>query len=152
MYTVVLDLHSWIRWIALVAGVGATLAALRDRSTPAETGRADRWGLALMMSLDVQMLLGLALYLAVSPTMQAILENFGAAMQDPTSRFWAVEHLTMMLAAVVVTHLGRVLGRKAKSADAKRLRLLVCFGLATVLMIAAIPWPGFRAGRPLFRL
>ena len=31
MYSLVLTLHSWVRWIALVAGVGATLAALRGR-------------------------------------------------------------------------------------------------------------------------
>jgi hypothetical protein len=32
------------------------------------------------------------------------------------------------------------------------MRLLICFGLATILMIAGIPWPGMRAGRPLFRI
>jgi hypothetical protein len=31
------------------------------------------------------------------------------------------------------------------------MRLLVCFALATIAMLAAIPWPGMPAGRPLFR-
>ena len=47
---------------------------------------------------------------------------------------------------------GRVLARKARSVDAKRFRLLVCFGLATLLMIAGMPWPGRPGGRPLFRM
>jgi hypothetical protein len=30
--------------------------------------------------------------------------------------------------------------------------MIVCFGIATAAMLAAIPWPGLRAGRPLFRV
>ena len=151
MYTFVLLLHSWLRWAALVAGVGATMAAFTDRAPTAGLGRADRWGLALMAALDLQMLLGLLLYLVLSPTMEAIRQNFGAAMQDRVARFWAVEHISMMLMAVIVVHVGRVLARKAKTPEARRTRLLVCFGIATLAMIAATPWPGMSNGRPLFR-
>jgi hypothetical protein len=84
--------------------------------------------------------------------MEAIRANFSVAMKDPVARFWAVEHLTTMLVAIVVAHVGRVLGRKATSADSKKMKLFVCYGIATVLMCIAIPWPGLRAGRPLFRL
>jgi uncharacterized membrane protein HdeD (DUF308 family) len=150
MYSLVLILHSWIRWAALVAGVGATVAAFGDRSP--EGGAADRWGFALVMALDLQLLLGLLLYFAVSPNMAAIRDHFGEAMQNRGLRFWAVEHVTMMLAAVVLAHVGRVLARKAPTPGAKRSRLLVCFGLSTILMLAGIPWPGLPYGRPLFRL
>jgi membrane protein DedA with SNARE-associated domain len=72
-------------------------------------------------------------------------------MRDPAARFFAVEHLSMMLAAVVLTHVGRVLARKAATPAQKRTRLSICFGMATLLMLVAIPWPGFRSGRPLLR-
>jgi len=150
MYTVVLLLHSWLRWVALIAGVGATLAAIRGPEAPSGSNSLDRWGLAFVTALDVQLLLGLLLYFAVSPNMAEIRADFGAAMKDPIARFWAVEHITTMVVAVVVTHVGRVLGRKATS-DSKRMKLFVCFGIATALMLLAIPWPGLRAGRPLFR-
>ena len=152
MYTTVLMVHSWLRWVALLAGVAATIAALADNTPPPAPSRADRWGLILMITLDIQMLLGLALYFVLSPTMEAIRENFGASMKDPAARFWAVEHITMMLGAVVVTHVGRVLARKSATADTKKMKLFVSFGIATVLMLLAIPWPGMRAGRPLFHL
>src|ERR1700694_2357595 len=139
MYTAILTLHSWLRWIALVAGVGATVATMSERSGLSGTGRADRWGLALMISLDVQMLLGLLLYFVVSPNMAEIRANFGAAMKDPAARFWAVEHITMMVGAVIAVHVGRVLARKTASDDAKRMKLFVCFGIATALMFLAIP-------------
>src|SRR4051812_36775255 len=152
MYTTILTLHSWLRWVALVAGVAATIAAVRDNTAPPAAGRAEKWGLILMVTLDVQLLLGLVMYLAVSPTMESIRANFGAAMKDPAARFWAVEHITMMLGAVIITHVGRVLARKSADADSKKMKLFICFGIATVLMLLAIPWPGLRAGRPLFRL
>ena len=150
MYTTVLMLHSWIRWIALVALVGATLAVVRGK-VEGTNSLADRWGLAAVTALDIQMLLGLLLYFVVSPNMQAILDNFGAAMKDPATRFWAVEHTSAMLAAIVFAHVGRVLARKAKTTAAKRTRLLACFGLAAVLVILGMPWPGRPGGRVLFR-
>jgi hypothetical protein len=102
--------------------------------------------------LDIQLLLGLVLYFFVSPITAAIREDFGAAMRDPIARFWAVEHVVLMLLAIVFAHLGRVLGRKAPTPERKRRRALICYGLAMIALLAATPWPGMSAGRPLFRL
>jgi heme A synthase len=150
MYETVLTIHSWIRWLALVSAFGATFAVVRNR-VEGDRSVADRWGMMLMMALDTQLLLGLLLYLVVSPNMAQIRADFPAAMKDPVARFWAVEHITMMFAAVILAHVGRVLARKAKDITAKRQRLLFCFGLVTILLLAGIPWPGMRAGRPLLR-
>jgi hypothetical protein len=152
MYTTILTLHSWLRWLAFIAGVVATFAALGDNTTPPAKGRADRWGLILMIALDTQLLLGLLLYFFVSPNMTEIRANFGAAMKDPVTRFWAVEHITMMLGAVIITHVGRVLARKSATPESASMKAFVCYGIATAFMLLAIPWPGLRAGRPLFRL
>lgn len=146
MYELVLTAHSWLRWAALIAGVMAVAMVAANHN------RADRWGLILVIALDLQFLLGFALYLGLSPNTQAIFANFGAAMRDPGTRFWAVEHVSLMVFAVVMAHVGRVLARKAKSPAAKRKRLLVCFVLSTIAMIAATPWPGMASGRPLFRV
>jgi hypothetical protein len=146
MYELVLTAHSWLRWVALIAGLMAVVMAFM--ASP----RADRWGLILVIALDIQFLLGFALYLVLSPNTKAILSNFGAAMRDPVARFWAVEHVGLMVFAVVMAHVGRVLARKAAAPAAKRKRLLVCFVLSTLAMLAATPWPGMASGRPLFRV
>ena len=151
MYSIVLLLHSWIRWIALVAGVGVTLAAVRGKVN-GESSIADRWAMAAMMALDLQMLIGLILYLGLSPNMQEILNHFGESMRRADTRFWAVEHITTMIAAVALSHVGRILARRAPNPAAKRTRLLITFGLATLLMLVGMPWPGRPGGRPLFRL
>jgi hypothetical protein len=152
MYSAVLLAHSWIRWIALVAAVGTVLAALRIR-IPADRSAADRWSLIAMAALDLQMLLGLLLYFALSPFTAEALKDMSAAMQNPQLRFWAVEHVSSMFVAVVLAHVGRALVRRANTTPvAVRRRLLICFGLAAILMIVGTPWPGFANGRPLFRL
>src|SRR5919201_4725531 len=151
MYSTLLLIHSWVRWLAIVAAMGATLAVVRGK-VEGDRSIADRWGLLLVTSLDVQLLLGLILYLVVSPNIAEIRAHFGEAMRSSQLRFWAVEHLTAMLAAVIFAHLGNVLARKAKTVVAKRTRLLFCYGIATLLILIGVPWPGMVYGRPLFRV
>jgi len=71
------------------------------------------WGLFFMITLDLQLLLGLVLYFVLSPFTTQALNDFGAAMRNAPLRFFAVEHVTLMLAAVILVHVGRVLARKA---------------------------------------
>ncbi len=149
MYPAFLLLHSWIRWVALAAGVLATIAAIRGGS--ATDPRADRWGRVLTIALDVQLVIGLLLYFAVSPVMESIRANFAAAMPNAQLRFWAVEHVSGMVIALVLVHVGRVLSRKAVSPASRRTRQMICYGLATLVMLLATPWPFTAAGRPLFR-
>ena len=151
MYTAVLLLHSWLRWVVIIAAIVATGATFTTRASEGEDA-ADRWGLIFMMSLDLQMLLGVLMYAGLSPNMRAILSNFGESMQRADTRFWAVEHITTMFIAVILVHVGRVLARKAPTPGSKRTRQMICFTVATVLILAATPWPGMAAGRPLFRV
>jgi len=148
MYSTVLVIHSWVRWAALLAAVMALISLLTDRTG----ARGERWGLVLVICMDLQLLLGLALYVALSPFTTEALRNFSAAMQQPSLRFFAMDHPATMLLAVVLVHVGRVLGRKAATPAAARTRLLACFGVALLLMLAGMPWPGLPAGRPLFRI
>jgi hypothetical protein len=140
MYTTILTLHSWLRWLALIAGIMATVSAAR--------GKGDKPGLVLTIALDTQLLLGLILY--ITQTLPSIQGRMAEVMKDPAARFFAVEHITMMLGAVIATHVGRVLGRKG-APETRNAKQMVCYGIATAFMLLAIPWPGLRAGRPLFR-
>jgi hypothetical protein len=152
MYSVVLTLHSWNRWLTLALGLAAVISALQDRTELTERPRGMRWDTFLMAAVDLQVLLGLLLYLGLSPLTRAALADFAAAVRTPTLRFWALDHAVLMFGAVVLVRLGRVLPLSAKSGAARRSRRLICFGLALAIMIAAIPWPGVSLARPLFRM
>jgi hypothetical protein len=150
MYSAVLLLHSWLRWLALGAGVASVFAAFGKGGDAVRS--AERWGLIFMIALDVQLLLGLLLYGTLSPFTTQAMQDFGGAMRDPLLRFWAVEHFTMMLGAAILVHVGRILARSAKDVEKKRKRMLICFGIALLLILVGIPWPWMTVGRPLFRI
>ena len=110
------------------------------------------WDTFFMLAVDLQVLFGLVLYFGLSPLTQQAMKDFGAAFRNPAMRFWAIEHALAMFAAVVLVRMGRVLAMNARSAASARNRRLTCFAIATLLMLAAIPWPGLFNGRPLFRI
>ena len=105
-----------------------------------------------MLALDLQVLFGLALYFGLSPFTSQAFANFGAAMQNPALRFWAIQHIGLMAAAVLLVRIGRVLALTAKSGAARRRRRLVFFALTTLTIVSGIPWPGMPGDRPLIRL
>lgn len=151
MDTFLLVVHSILRWavvIAAVAAVGSALwGVLRKREY---TALDDRLGLIFTITMDVQILVGLILYF-VSPLVRGAFADFGSAMSSQGLRFFAVEHSFLMIVALVLAHVGRVLVKRVDTAQGKHRRGLILFGLATVVLLAAIPWPFLEYGRPLIR-
>jgi hypothetical protein len=152
MYSPLLFLHSWLRWIVLLTGVYAAARAFSGAGANRPWTPADaRPGLFFIISLDLQLLIGLSLYLVFSPTVQAAFGNIGAAMKDSAYRFFVVEHAVGMIVAIAVAHIGRA--RSKRGADAARFRAAGLFyAVALVIILLAIPWPFMgAAGRPLIR-
>lgn len=152
MYSSLLGLHSWLRWAVLILGVLAVVRALGGRGGRPWTRGDEAVGRWFVITLDIQFLIGLILYAFVSPiTTQIVFPNFGGAMANSMLRFWAVEHLFGMIVAVALAHVGRVKARNATSDARKHGRSALFFGIALIILLASIPWPGMPAGRPLFR-
>ncbi len=69
-------------------------------------------GLLLTIFVDIQFLIGIILYAFVSPITRAAFADFGAAMKNADLRFYAVEHITMMIIALIIIHIGRAKSKK----------------------------------------
>lgn len=150
-YPAVLTIHSWLRWGTLILGTAATLNAFLGRSeNPAKPGRS-RWDTFFMLAVDLQVLLGLALYFGLSPTTIAGMNDLQAALHTPILRFWTFVHILSMFGAFLLVRVGRVMGMNSATPDSRRRRKGLAFGAALLVMLAAIPWPGTAAARPLFR-
>jgi hypothetical protein len=110
------------------------------------TQQDNRVGLWFTIFMDIQALLGILLYFFFSPLTMSALQNFAGAMGNASVRFFAVEHIFLMILALGVAHMGRTFIRKGVTAPEKHRRTLIWFGLAILLVLAAIPW-----SRPLLR-
>ncbi len=148
-YEIVLALHNIVRWLVVLAGLMAASRALfgwfAGRSW---TKTDDRLGLLYTISVDIQVLLGLILYLFLSPITRSALRDFGAAMSDTNARFWSVEHIAIMLAVVVLVHVGRVLSRRGTNDLSKNRRAAIFYTITLVMLVLGMPWvrpllPGF---------
>ena len=151
MYSAGLLVHSWLRWAVILLGIVAVLRALGALRSPRWTPAADRAGLLFTIAFDVQFLVGLVLYVALSPLTKQAMQNMGEAMRAAPIRYWAVEHPFGMLVALILAHVGRVMVRRATEAKKARIALIF-FALALLLVLGVTPWPNMPGDRPLFRL
>lgn len=151
MYALVLPLHSLLRWVVVLTGLVAAARGLagwlgRRSWSPLD----DRAGLLFVTTFDVQLLVGLVMYLFVSPITTSAFQHMGGAMQNSVVRFWVVEHLTAMLLGLALAHVGRVRVRRADEPALKHRRAAILFGFALLLVCAGTPWPFMPVARPLW--
>ena len=148
---IIQTLHSLARWGLVILGLIAIFRGLSGWMGKKEFTAADnRAGMLYTMVFDVQLLLGILLYLSKG-WFGVLIAVFGAAIGSGT-RFFAIEHLLMMFASAVVAHIGRSQARKAADVVQKHRRAAIWYGLSFVLMLAAVPWPFLANARPWLRL
>ncbi|MGE0703032.1 MAG: hypothetical protein AB7F99_11650 [Vicinamibacterales bacterium] len=152
MYTTVLTIHSWLRWVALLLAIAATINAFREDSDLSQRPPGAKLDSLFMAAVDVQVLAGLVLYFGLSPFTSEAFADFGGAMRNSGLRFWAVEHVALMFGVNILVRIGRVMALNAKTAAARRRRRSIAFAAALIVMVIGIPWPGLDHGRPLFRI
>ena len=153
-YGLTLLAHSWVRWVVVVLGVAVLWRRFHAwrAGDPPRLGQIDQ---AFIATVDVQLLLGLALYTWLSPLPRTAFSDMGAAMADSVLRFYMVEHLFGMLVAVVAAHVGHARLKAAVGAGDTGLKVrapLVAQAVWLVTTLVSIPWPALAYGRPLARL
>ncbi len=137
-------MHSALRWVVLALLVLTLIKAWQNRNGAFTAGQG-KLGLFTMISLHVQLLLGLALY--VMKGWMSMLGTPGV-MESTVMRFFTVEHLAGMLIGILFGTLGHSLVKRAETDALKHRRQLRYFGIALLIIVASIPWPirpGFEA-------
>lgn len=152
VYGVALLFHSYLRWIVL----GAAFLVLGRSVTGWRSGRSWTPGDARALAgfvglLDLQLVLGLVLYLVLSPISGAFFADPASGMKDSVLRFFGVEHVFAMTIAVGVVHAGRARAKKAIEPRDRHRRVCVSLLVGLGVMLVAIPWPFAKYGRPLAR-
>lgn len=141
MYNGLLHLHNFMRWVILIFLLISLIQAF------AKSPGIKKTSLWLLVSAHLTLLIGLYQYFVGAFGYKLILVNgFAGVMKDGALRFWAVEHITGMLLAIILITVARGKARAANYGAAGWLYLI-----ALLLILAVVPWP-FREviGRPWF--
>jgi hypothetical protein len=151
-YPYALLLHSWLRWAILATGAFLLVRTATGLSQCRPWRPWDqRSAIAFLSVLDTQVLLGISLYVFLSPITPKSMADFRAFMPVSALRFFAVEHVTGMLVAATAAHVAWTLGKRAAVDRVRHRRVLVGVALAMLMIAASIPWPWLSYGRPLVR-
>ncbi|MDH5379326.1 MAG: hypothetical protein OEW75_00645 [Cyclobacteriaceae bacterium] len=147
MGDILLFTHSWLRWIVLLMGLFLIVSGFIGMSSGKDFTKGKNGMSAGFVGLfHLQLVIGLLLYFVFSPITEVAFSDFGAAMKNSELRFWAVEHILVMVLAAVVAQIGRIKIKKAETDKAKFKAMAVYFTIALVLVLSRIPWSSDRLG------
>ena len=136
LYLALKHIHSGWRFVAVILLLLALIGALsgwlsRSNYTP----RSRKLNLFTLIAFHIQILLGLVLYF-FSPMVR--IDDMASAMQNQISRYWTVEHISMMILAAVLVTIGHSKSKKISESYQKHKTIAIFYGLAAILVILAI--------------
>jgi hypothetical protein len=144
-----IHLHNFLRWLVLLFALLTIIKGLGGMNGKKVFTKQDkRWALFLLISCDIQLLIGLVLYFTKG--WWGVLTS-GASMANKYNRFFSVEHAFGMIVAIVLVHIGYSATKKNIPDASKYKRMFWYTFVAVLIILATIPWPGRdMIGRPLF--
>ena len=90
-----------------------------------------------MIFIHIQVLIGfISYYLNLGGKV-----NFGAMKGNAVIRFFTVEHMTMMILAVIVITIGFSRSKKIQETPLRFRLIFITYLIGLVLILAGIPWP-----------
>jgi hypothetical protein len=150
-YSLALFLHSLLRWVTVAFAVVVCVRSYGGmRENRAVTKADNRLAIFFVTSVDLQWLVGVVLYVFLSPITMLFFASPGTEMKNAVVRFYGVEHITLMMLAFIVAHVARVRSKRREGAASHR-QLFIGTIIFLVLVVGGMPWPGRAAGRPLLR-
>jgi hypothetical protein len=146
LYTLTLAAHNITRWVVLVLAIYALYRVFAGLFGKKEWSDADRKALSFYaISMDVQLLLGLLLYFVFGNWFNMMTSGMGNVMSNSSLRFFAVEHFSVMLIAVILAHVATIMAKRGSTDRAKFRNGAIFLTLSVLAVLVSIPW----ASRPL---
>ncbi|WP_349678686.1 cytochrome B [Pedobacter sp. UBA4863] len=131
LYNILKSAHSGWRYVVLALLVIALIQALVGwfgNKNYTESNR--KLNVFTLISAHIQFLIGIGLYVqspfTSGPTSEALY------------RYWKMEHLAIMIIAIILITIGNSKSKKAATAVAKHKAIAIFFGIALILIIASI--------------
>jgi len=131
MYEILKSAHSGWRYIVLILLVIAVIQALAGWfGKKAYTEGNRKLNVFTLIGAHIQLLIGIALYV-LSPLTKG-------PMGDALYRYWKMEHIAMMIIAIVLITVGNARSKKVDAALSKHKTIAIFFCIALIIVVAAI--------------
>lgn len=152
MYPTILALHSVIRWLILIFLAVTIYKSYRGfKRNLAFAPLDNQLRVATVIVAHAQLILGVFLYFS-SPIVSYFLNNFGEAVHQREIRFFGMEHVTVMILAVILITIGSVKTKQKITDFEKHKTLFKWYGWALIAILTSIPWAfSPLVHRPYFR-
>ncbi|HEY8896918.1 MAG TPA: hypothetical protein VIM79_18980 [Niastella sp.] len=152
MYSFFLALHSLVRWFVLISLLIALYRAWSGLLLKKPFSKFDNFIRHTTATIaQTQMLLGIVLY-CISPLVRYFLNYFKDAVHQRQIRFFGMEHVVMMLLAVVLITIGSMRAKRQPDDKQKFRTMAIFFTIALLVILSSIPWQfSPLVSRPYFR-
>tara|TARA_B100001057_G_C22533026_1_gene826507 strand:+ start:400 stop:798 length:399 start_codon:yes stop_codon:yes gene_type:complete len=127
-----------VLFVVLIATINALAGLFGNKEYQPKDFRLSLFALIVT---HIQLLIGLVLYFISPLGLKSIMNNgMGTVMKDSVLRLYAVEHITVMLLAVVLITIGYSKHKKKLTSKPKFKTLSIFYTLALIFMLSRIPW------------
>ncbi len=145
MYDVVIKLHYVVSTIFLILALVTTIWALigwvKDIPCPRSFLRLT-W--VFIHFLYIQFLTGITLYFFLTPGSSGSVMTMEEALKQNSQRFWGIEHVSLMLFALILSQVGRLM-IKQMSSDRKKYRAATFYyGISLLVVMSSALMAIFR--------
>ncbi|HEY0176271.1 MAG TPA: hypothetical protein VGC08_07830 [Pedobacter sp.] len=152
MQQTLLFFHSAIRWLVLISLIVSVSGAYRGYRNHTLFSKRDDLIRHLTATIaHIQLIIGITLYFQ-SPAVKQFFALSGHAGGITEPLFFGLIHISMMITAILILTIGSAVSKRKKTDREKFKTILIWFGLALLIILAAIPWPfSPLAQRPFIR-
>jgi len=152
MYSVVLVLHSFFRWMVLVSLIYAIYRSWKGYKSKSHFSGMDNkvrhWTATIA---HIQLVLGILVYIK-SPIIKYYYSDFKNLVTDWNLTFFGLFHFFLMISSIVIITIGSAKAKRKEKDDQKFKTMLIMFSIALIIIFIAIPWPfSPLANRPYLR-
>jgi hypothetical protein len=139
IYSVAFKIHIFISTITLLTGIFTIALSIQGLIRKREYGRKDLvLSVVFNVALYFQLILGFLIYYLLRSTLEGPLWEVPDTQNDASLRFWAIEHIALMIFALFLTQLGRVYIKRSKGTSRKFRASLFYFGTSLSLILFSV--------------
>ncbi len=143
MMDVLNQLHSILRWVILILLILTIVKSFQGmRKNGAYNASDKKFALWTLIGAHLQLVIGLVQYFVGGKGLHNIQTyGMGDVMKNSVMRFYAVEHIFVMLIAIILITVGYSTAKRTLAPRKKHKKIFIFYLIALILILSRIPWP-----------